>query len=249
MSAAGYFRQWVNTQAARPGAAEKALVREISETVRSVLPGTQVRWAGSQYKATAIVGSDLDACIERAVPVTVQERAALRAALQAALGSPVTIRSHVLRVAAHGGLPKLDLAFSNAAFGGRQLPDPKDFRDKPARQEAARALKVWTRIRPLPAIPGWVVEALVVHLDPNDTARSGLELFQRIVTWLANSASAPAVEGVLRPAAHPRWNEAWSRRLPGRVQALANAARAQLRARPAPSDWKGPADVAAWMGQ
>lgn len=243
---AGMFQQFVNSQAARPDEHEKALMRSVQQVVDSTLEACQVRWAGSQRKRTAIKGSDLDMIIETSAPVTTGDRKRLRSALESSLGRPAIIRNHVIRLAVHGMSPRVDLAFANAAFGSRALPDVDEFHDQASRQLAARALKLWTRGDGFPPVPGWVTESLVVHLDPNRNAASGLQLFLRIVDWLADSATPQALEGVLRPRASPAWNAAWSERLPGRLQQLRDRAR-RLRDGYAPETWRTTADVAAWL--
>ncbi len=148
---------------------------------------------------------DLDVCVESADPVTESHRRDLRSALQRDLGREARIQSHAIRLPAHGDYPKVDIAFANAAFGSRPLPDVTDFQAHRSRQFAARALKVWTRSGNLPWVAGWAVEALVVHLDHAPGSLSGLGLFTRLLEWLAEKATPGAVEGVLRPAAFPRW--------------------------------------------
>ena len=50
----GYFTAYVNSRAFRPGPPEKLLMQQDTELSRKLLPGSQVYWAGSQRKATAI---------------------------------------------------------------------------------------------------------------------------------------------------------------------------------------------------
>lgn len=245
--AQGLFEAFVNRRARRPDAADRALMETVTATVQGVVGRSQVRWAGSQHKGTAIEGSDLDLCVETSTPVTEAKRRELRAALAGALDRAATVHRHVVRLPESGGRPKVDISFTNAAFGSRPLPDAAPFRDRPARQRAARALKVWARGNPLPALPGWVVEGLVLHLDVGDRQRSSLELFCRVTDWLASKATPPAVEGVLRPLAHPRWDERWSSRLPGQLEAVANASRALSRRAPQSSEWSSVDDVARWL--
>ena len=244
----GLFESFVNQRTYSEKAEDRALIVQITEAVRSVLPGAGVRWAGSQYKQTAVKGSDLDMCIESNSPVTESQRRALRRALADALHRPVSVQSHALRVAAGEAGPKVDVCFGNAAFGSRPLPDATEFRDRRARQMAARALKLWIRGSRLPAVPGWAIEALVVHLDTQPGSFGPLELFIRVVTWIATKATPQSVEGVLRPAAKPAWNAAWKNRLGGRLEALQNSARSLL-ARSTPSvPWSSELDVATWLG-
>lgn len=244
--ASGYFEAYVNSRAATVGTPEKALMAQVVPIVQRVVPRSQVRWAGSQRKGTAVVGSDLDMCVESTDPVTEGLRRELRAALEVGLGRPVHVRAHVVRVRAAAGLPKLDLAFANAAFGSRPLPDLAEFKDQRGRQAAARALKLWTRGGGLPHIGGWAWEALVVHLDA-PPGRPGFELFQRIVGWLEATATPVALEGVLRHANQGRWNPAWSSGLPGTLQALQNHARALRRRSPSPPAWKSVEDAGRWL--
>lgn len=203
--------------------------------------------AGSQRKGAAISGSDLDLCVESRDPVTERQRRDLRRALEAELRRPALVLSHAVRLPSHGGSAKVDIAFANAAFGSRPLPDPADFHNHRGRQLTVRALKVWTRSGGLPSVPGWAAEALVVHLDPSSGTLSGFGLFTRLVEWLADRATPMAIEGVLRPAAYPRWNPVWSTRLPGRLEALQNHVRALRRRRPRPEDWTSNADVERWL--
>jgi len=243
----GYFEAFVNKKALRLTSDDKAVMARISETTRRVVPGSQVRWAGSQIKGTAIEGSDLDVCVESRDPVTEAQRRELSAALRAVLGRSSRILSHAIRLPLQGRLPKVDIAFANAAFGSRPLPDTVDFHEHPSRKIAARGLKIWTRSGNLPWVSGWAVEALVLHLDHAPGTLSGFELFGRLLLWLVEKATSSAVEGVLRPAAYPRWDEAWSVRLPGRLEALKNSARALQKKQPVPESWRSAADVERWL--
>lgn len=245
---AGIFQEFVNGHAARPDGQEKALMRSVQQVVDATFEACQVRWAGSQRKRTALKGSDLDMIIETSTPVTTGDRKRLRSALEHGLHRSAIIRSHVIRLPAHGSSPRVDLAFANAAFGSRELPDVAEFHDQPSRQLAARALKLWTRGDGFPPVPGWVAESLVVHLDPNGSAANGLQLFRRVVDWLADAATPQALEGVLRPRASPVWSATWSARLPGRLQQLRDRAR-RLRDGYAPEAWRTTDDVAAWLSR
>ena len=250
MSAAnGYYEAFVNQRAYRRTSGDRATMAALRRSADAVLPGCQIRWAGSQRKGTAIRESDLDVCVETAQPVTVAARRALRAAFERDLGRPARVLSHAIRLPAHGGERKVDVAFANAAFGARPLPDPAPFHDARARQLAARGLKIWARASRLPHLPGWVVEALVLHLDQGTAARSPLDLFLRLIAWLDERATPQAVEAVLRPAAYPAWRSEWSKRLPGRIEAVRNQARALRRRDPAPEAWRSVDDVGSWMGQ
>ena len=249
MKADGLFQSWVNEHAATPGAAERELLRRLTELAREVLPGSQVRWAGSQARGTGVVGSDVDVCIETPEPVTEAQRRKLAGEVGAGLRRPTQVLSHCLRLTRTGDVPKVDVAFANAAFGSRELPNKAQFHGQPRRQAAVRGLKLWLHAAPLPPIPGWAVEALVVHLDQPSGDRHALELFRRVVGWLAETATPEAVEGVLRPAASPRWRSEWSARLPGQLDAVRNHARHLLRRAPQPETWRGREDVATWLGR
>lgn len=244
----GYFEAYVNLHSSTIGEADRAFIARLNELVPETLPGARVRWAGSQRKSTAIEGSDLDVCIEHEVPVTEKQRKQLRAALERALARPAVVLSHAIRLPATNDAPRTDIAFANAAFGSRPPPDVKLFHDHRPRQLAARAVKLWTRAPGLPPVAGWVVEALVVYLDAGEE-RLPLELFQRVVEWIEHRATPSSIESVLRPAAFPAWNEAWSRKLPGRLTALQNHARALGKRRPAPEDWTSSDDVGRWLGR
>lgn len=105
----GYFEAFVNSRATTVGTAEKALMAPVVPVVQRVIPRSQVRWAGSQRKGTAIVGSDRDMCVESADPVTEALRRDLRTALEVALGRPAHVRAPVVRVVAGAGPAKLDV--------------------------------------------------------------------------------------------------------------------------------------------
>ena len=242
----GYFDAFVNGKAARPGAPEKALMARIDTVVKATIPRSQLHWAGSQRKGTAIIGSDLDICVASPEPVTEALRRTLRSQLEAAIGRPTTIRSHVVRVAPGDGLQRLDLAFANAAFVNRPLPELALFEGKAGRQMAARALKLWTRSGGMPHVGGWVWEALVVHLAPN-AVLGGYPLFDKTVSWLRDAATPAALEGVLRHANQGAWNPAWSSRVPGNLQALKNHAIALGRRSPKPEDWSCTDDAGRWL--
>jgi hypothetical protein len=246
--AAGYFEALTNQHASRLGSDERALAAALTQAAREVLPRCQIRWAGSQIKGTAIQGSDLDLCLENRAPVNTAERRKLRAAFERAVARPCVIRSHVVRLQEHKGAAKVDVAFANAAFGSRPLPDTAPFKAFPARRQCVRALKLWSRNPGFPPFPGWVTEALTLHLDQAGQELSGLALFQRTMAWLSESATPAAVEGVLRPHAAPSWNPNWSKRLPGRLQALGDKARGQLVRSPAPATWSSAEQAAQWLG-
>lgn len=243
----GLFEAYINARAYRATAADRALIAALNEVVGAVVPASQVRWAGSQRKGTAIVGSDLDVVVESRDPVTEAQRRTLRSQLEVQLNRPARVLSHVVRLPEQPGAPEVDVAFANAAFGSRPLPDISAYHNRPNRQAAARALKLWSRAGNLPFISGWAVEALVVHLDSPPRNLPPLALFLRVVEWLDEKATPAAIESVLRPAAFPRWNPDWSSRLPGRVEALRNHARALRRRREVAGDWRNQDDVQQWL--
>ncbi|MCA9527334.1 MAG: nucleotidyltransferase domain-containing protein [Myxococcales bacterium] len=240
----GYFEAWANQIRWSIGPAERDLMRRVTEVVQRDLRGN-VYWAGSQAKGTAIMGSDLDMCIQTPEPVTEAQRRLLAGGLRAALGRPAEPKLHVVRMAAHGSAPRVDIAFAHAAFGSRPLPDVSEFKGRNARQQAARALKFWARGGGLPPVGGWALEKVVVHLDAREHAH-GLGLVVDAVDWLADRANPAAIEALLRPVATPRWQPIWSEKLPGRLEALKNAARA-LRSRYRPDGWRSIGDVERWV--
>lgn len=242
----GYFEALANSVAYHETADDRRLIADVTRITRAVISGAGVHWAGSQRKGTAIVGSDLDLCVASTSPVTEAARRALRERLAQALARPAAVLSHAIRLSAHGGRPKVDIAFANAAFGSRPLPDVAEFQNRPARQHAARAVKLWTRKPGMPVVSGWVVEALVVHRDAPAGSYDALTLFERVLVWLDESASPEAVESVLRPRAAPRWNPAWSNTLPGRLEQLRGQARG-LRRRRGVKPWQSTDDVAVWL--
>lgn len=247
----GYFEAYVNQQAYHMTPADRALMGSATGVVAGVLPGSRIHWAGSQRKGTAIVGSDLDLCVDTNVPVTEAQRRSLRGALEQGLRRPATVLSHAIRLPAqvgHPGHPKVDIAFANAAFGSRPLPDPAPFHNRRSRQATARAIKCWSRNGGLPPLPGWVVEALVVHLDVGKAEHAPMDLFLRVIEWLSERATPGAIEGVLRPAAFPRWDPRWSGNLPGQLEAIRNHARALLK-KTKPESWLSANDVGRWLGR
>jgi hypothetical protein len=243
----GLFEAYVNSRAYRDNAEDRALIAALKALVVEVVPSSQVRWSGSQRKGTAIIGSDLDMIVESRDPVTEAQRRTLRSHLEVRLSRPARVLSHAVRLPEHGSRPKVDLAFANAAFGSRLLPDLTEYHNRPNRQAAARALKLWSRAGNLPFLPGWTVEALVVHLDASPAPLAPLPLFLRVIGWIEGKATPPALEAVLRPAAHPRWNPDWSSKLPGRLEALQNHARALQRRTAAPERWTSQVDVERWL--
>ena len=242
----GYFEAFINQHASRPSSDDAQLMAHLTRVIQRQLPGSQLRWAGSQRKGTAIVGSDLDMCVETPQPVTEAQRRELRVLVEKELGRPARIQSHALRLPAQPPSLKVDVAFTNAAFGSRPLPDLSEFQARPARQAAARAFKLWTRAGHLPRISGWALETIVVFRDEPPGAYRHLDLFLRVTDWLEH-VTAQAVEGVLRPAAFPRWDNAWSPGVAGRLEALRNHARALGRRQPQPDSWRSASDVGLWL--
>lgn len=243
----GLFEAYINARAYRATAEDRALIAALNEVVGAVVPASQVRWAGSQRKGTAIAGSDLDVVVESRDPVTEAQRRTLRSQLEGQLARPARVLSHAVRLPEHQGAPKVDVAFANAAFGSRPLPDIAEYHNRPNRQAAARALKIWSRAGNLPFIAGWAVEALVVHLDSPPQNLPPLPLFLWIIGWFDEKVIFVAIESVLRPAAFPRWNPDWSARLPGRLEALRNHARALRRRGETTVAWRGQDEVERWL--
>lgn len=243
----GLFEAYINARAYCATADDRAMMATLNRCVGEKIPGSQVRWAGSLRKGTAIEGSDLDVVVESREPVTEAQRRALRAGLEDKLGREARVLSHAVRLPGFRGAPTVDVGFANAAFGSRPLVDLAHFHGRPNRQTAARALKLWSRAGNLPFIPGWAVEAIVIHLDSPTRDMLPLNLFTRIIAWFDERATPAAVEGVLRPVAFPRWNPAWSTRLPGRLEALRNHARALRRRSGAVEPWRSQEDVDRWL--
>ena len=240
--AAGYFEQWTNE--IRHSHADSTLLEQLTRIIQREERG-QVHRAGSQAKKTGLTGSDLDYCVMTNAQVTESRRRELARIVEREIGRPARVQWHVIRIAAGRVLPKADIAFANASFGDRALPDLADFKGQPKRQQAARALKAWARSHQFPWSKGWAMERFVVHLD--SAARpQALDVALGVLDWLGNRANQSAVESVLRPHAEPEWSDEWSNRLPGRLQALSNEARRTLK-RYQPDTWTSGADAGAWM--
>ncbi len=237
----GYFEAWANSIAWKKAREDNVLINTISRIVQQELRG-QVHLAGSQRKGTSILGSDIDLCVSTKEPVTLKQRTDLAARLTTELGRTARPGAHIIRVEPPSGGPHIDIAFANAAFGSRPLPNREQFYGAVRRQHAARALKWWLRERHLPHVGGWAVEAVVVRLDQN--VSTGAELFLRILEWLVGSANTQAVESMLRPAAFPKWHPRWSNVVPGRLEAIRNAAR---RLQKQPREWRSVGDVENWL--
>ncbi len=246
----GYFEAFINSRTRRTTAAERSDTDTLSQLVRARFQGSQLRRAGSMERATGVVGSDLDLWLETVSPVTAAERRGLATEIQAALGRPTLVRSHVIRVKPAGEHARIDLSFCNAVFGSRPLPDATPFKDRRDRQMAAKAFKLWTRSAPLPAVPGWAAETLVLGLDRQSRQMLPLELFLKVLGWLADRAAPKDVEALLRPGAHPTWRPEWSAKLPGQLEAIRNAAGRLLRIGPGPErkPFESQEDVGRWLG-
>ncbi len=244
----GYFEAFINERARRPSSNERADIDQLSRLARERYKGAQIRRAGSMERATGIVGSDLDLWLETSELVTTTERRDLARAIEVALARPVVIRSHVIRVKPVDGHGRIDLSFCNASFGARPLPDATPFKDRRDRQMTTRAFKLWTRAAPLPAIPGWAAETLVVGLDRQSQQLLPLALFLKVLDWLAQRADPKNVEALLRPGAHPAWRPEWSAKLPGQLEAIRNAAGRLLRAGPEQKPFESQEDVGRWLG-
>lgn len=241
----GYFEQWANQIRWSESSEDRAEMGELTKLVQSTLKG-QIHWAGSQSKSTAIEGSDLDVCIVTNDPVTKGQRRELAKQIAINLQRPTEIKSHVIRVGprAHSKA-KLDIAFANAEFGNRPLPDKTEFKD-PRRQHATRALKYWLRSGGMPYVGGWAIEGLVVGLD--DAKGTGCDLFLKILEWLARPCPPNDIESILKPRALPKWNSDWSKKLPGQIQAIANQAKNRLSAlKTRSTPLSSAADVEEWL--
>lgn len=246
MSANGYFISYINSRIFKERPQDGEMINRINQSAQKHFKGGAVHKAGSHRKATDIDGSDLDLCLLTNDPVTEAMRRAWREELKKVLNRPAVVQSHVIRLPANGADLKIDIAFANAAFGSRPLPNPSLFR-VPARQHAARAMKLWTRRPGMPHISGWAIEALVIHLDQPAGTHNGLILFCRILEWLEAKATQKAVEGVLRAAAVPGWRPEWSKKLPGTLEALQNQARKMTKQQPQPEAWESAEDVNKWL--
>lgn len=240
----GYFEAWTNAIREKTGIDGRQAMAAITQVMQREVRGN-VQWAGSQAKGTGIDGSDLDMCVTTPEPVSEAQRRALATAVREALHRETRVCWHVIRVQRDHRRPKIDIAFANAAFGSRRTPDTGDFKGQPQRQQAARALKAWARTWGFGWVSGWALERVVVHLD---SARqpTALALTVAALTWLAERANPSAVESILRPHAEPRWHDDWSQKLPGRVEALRNAARATL-SRHAPDAWTSADNAERWL--
>jgi hypothetical protein len=248
MSAAGLFEAYCNGIAHRTSQEDATLLRNIERVARGVLSGCRIEWSGSVRKSTSIRGSDLDLHVHTNEPVTESQRRHLRTELFDDLGRTTRIGFHAVRIGADAYRPGVDLAFSNAAFGSRVLPDFQPWHGRPVRQQAVRGLKTWLRSGGKPAISGWMIEELVLFRELGTPAQTGLELFERVVSWLASTANPSAIEAVLRPKAQPRWQDSWSKNLPGRFEAVANTARQLRNAQNGPATWRTSDDIGAWLG-
>lgn len=231
MTMAGQFENWTNQIRWSESGEDRREMDLLNGLVQRQLRG-QIHWAGSQRKGTAIAGSDLDVCVETSASVSESDRRRLAQNIASLLGREAQPRYHVIRVAPRqGSSAHLDIAFSNATFGNRPLPNVEEFESNQARQQAARALKWWFRSGNLPRVRGWVIDGLVVSQDAGETTSYGL--FMKVVRWLADSCTPAEIESILRPRAVPGWMPEWSDPLDGQLQAIANQARRLVRTLPA----------------
>lgn len=231
MTTVGQFENWANQIRWSESEEDKREMALLTNLVQRELRG-QIRWAGSQRKRTAIEGSDLDVCIETGASVSESERRRLAQSITGLLGRVAQPRYHVIRVTPReGSSAHLDIAFSNAAFGSRSLPNVEEFESRSVRQQAARALKWWFRSGNMPRVRGWVIDGLVVSQDTGEA--TSYDLFTKIVRWLAHSCTSHEIESILRPRAVPRWMPEWSDPLDGQLQAISNHARRLERTLPA----------------
>lgn len=243
MKSSGQFENWANQIRWKNSGEDKREMKLLTDLIHSELGG-QIHWAGSQRKGTAIEGSDLDMCIETQTPVSASIRRKLARSITDTLKREAKPHSHVIRVKPRkGGSAKLDIAFANADFGSRPLPNVDEFRSQ-NRQHATRALKWWLRSDGMPSgVKGWAIEGLVVQLDNNEA--TGYELFEKIIRWLARPCTFNDVESILRPRAEPEWRPEWSKRLPGQIQAISSQARRLVRS--LPENFSSPDDIERWL--
>lgn len=223
MTMAGKFENWTNEIRWHESREDKREMFLLNNLVQRELKG-QVHWAGSQRKGTAIEGSDLDVCVETSLSVSKSQRLHLAQNIESLLQRQTQPRYHVIRVAPRkGSAVHLDIAFSNATFGSRPLPNIEEFESRQVRQQAARALKWWFRSGNLPSVRGWVIDGLIVSQDNEE--KTSYELFMKMIQWLADFCTPAEIEFILRPRAVPGWMPEWSDPLDGQLQAIANYAR------------------------
>jgi hypothetical protein len=245
----GYFENYINRNTATTSTRDGALLATVSGVTARTIERAEVRWAGSQLKSTDIVGSDIDLCVVSVAPVSAAQRRALWEALFRATGRAGRVLSHAIRLDGTAGLPKVDIAFANAEFGSRAMPDATEFSGFPKRQMVARAVKLWTRAGGLPRLSGWAVEAMIVAHDASpQVSDTPLAFFDRVVDWYAATPTVATIERVLRPRAQP-WRDEWLRRLPGQLEAVSNAARSLASRRSARAAWVSSDDVGRWLGR
>lgn len=224
---AGYFEAWVNQMAYNPTPRDRALTQSIETCVRDVVGTAQVQHVGSTDKHTAVKGSDLDLFVTTAQEINRKQRVQIASQIENQTHYQTKILSHAIRV--HSS-PSIDISFNNTTFGGRERPIADPFHHQSHRQQAARALKFWTRRPGLPNMRGWVAEAIVLHLDQQATPQKGWDLFLKILRWFENGgpARADSMESILRPCCQSEWKGHWSSNLPGYTEALGNDARRLL---------------------
>lgn len=236
----GYFEQFANRIVWQESALDRQDVAKISQIVQTLLRG-QTHWAGSQRKSTAIVGSDLDLCINTTSPVTKSQRLELANQLTHGLERSARPHAHIIRIAPRVDSVKIDIAFANAEFGNRPLPDTEEFKD-PRRQQVARLLKTWLRSPGMPHVSGWAIESLVVALDNRENTA---ELLFKIMHWLKGPRTPNDIESILKPRAKPMWNPNWSSGLSGTLQAISNNATNRLNHKP--PTFRSADDVKRWL--
>lgn len=248
----GFFEAFINENVQKLSASDRKIMQQVTVIIRETLKKeyqmtSQVHWAGSQRKNTSTIASDLDFCVETKEPINTSQRKKLRVELEKKLNRPVRILSHAIRIPEQRKNPKVDIAFSNAAFGSRPLPDKKPFKNNKARQMTVRALKIWGKSARLPRLSGWAVEALVIFFDSKNH-KEPLGLFLNVVKWI-ETCSPQSVESILRPHAKPKWDPKWSKPLAKRLESFRNGARALLRSKNGPMIWKSSKDVGRWFGR
>lgn len=248
MSAQGYFEAYCNEVAYVLTASDRSTIEQLTAVARLIWPGARTEWAGSLAKGTAITGADLDILVCTNTPVTTTERKSFAAEIRSRMSRDLRIGRHAVRIPAGTAEAGIDVAFDNAAFGSRARVDRAPWHERTARKQAVRAAKAWLRRGGLPKSSGWMIEELVLFRDAGGADRTGLEIFERVVQWLDESANASALESRLRPVAAPAWHPEWSQRLPGRLEAIRGAARQLRSSRNGPSTWQSKDDVARWMG-
>ncbi len=240
----GYFEHWANNIVWKITPSEHEVIKKIHDIVSQESIKGEIHIVGSEKKSTAIKDSDIDILIKTKNPVTKAQRKQLSQRLSESFSNnKVVTRSHVIRIEI-GGKRKIDLAFENAEFGGRSYPDLVAFKEQPKRYHAVRALKYWFKHNPLPHVGGWALEAIVLHLD-NRRINHGLELFETVINWFIEKATPEAILSALKSKAQPTWQEQWTKKLPGNLEAIKNQAKALKKRRP--SSFQTTKEVEQWL--